>query len=70
MTHFTNSVVSICERTIVTERPLFVGEVSDNFCGQRMPRDQRGGSLRLYSHSLDRSRYCFFQVAAQLYSRG
>jgi hypothetical protein len=27
------SVVLVCERTIPTERPPFVGEVSANFCG-------------------------------------
>jgi hypothetical protein len=32
-----------------TERPPLVGEVSADFCGQRVPRDQREGSLRSYS---------------------
>jgi hypothetical protein len=31
----TNSVVLVCERTIPTKRPPFVGEVSANFCGWR-----------------------------------
>jgi ribosomal protein S14 len=31
-------------------------------------RGQRDGSPRPYSRFLDRSRYCFFQVAPQLYS--
>jgi hypothetical protein len=30
-----NSVALVRKRTIPTERPLFVGEVSTNFCGQR-----------------------------------
>jgi hypothetical protein len=28
-----NSVALVCKRTIPTERPPFVGEVSANFCG-------------------------------------
>jgi hypothetical protein len=28
-----NAVASVRERTIPTERPPLVGEVSDNFCG-------------------------------------
>jgi hypothetical protein len=31
----TNSVALFRERTIPTERPELVGEVSDNFCGYR-----------------------------------
>jgi hypothetical protein len=27
----------------------FVGEVSDNFCGERVPRGRRDGSVRPYS---------------------
>jgi hypothetical protein len=45
----TNSVALVSERTIPTERPPLVGEVSANFCGRRMPRGQRDGYLRLYS---------------------
>jgi hypothetical protein len=37
------------ERTIPTERPPFVGEVSANLCGHRMSRGQRDGSLWPYS---------------------
>jgi hypothetical protein len=58
------------ERTIPTELPPLVGEVIANFCGERVPRVQCDGSLRPYSRFLDRSRYFFFQVAPQLYSRG
>jgi hypothetical protein len=31
----TNSVALVCERTLPTERPPVVGEVSANFCGER-----------------------------------
>jgi hypothetical protein len=44
-----NSVVSVRERTIPTERSPLVGEDSDNFCGERVPRGQLFGSLRPYS---------------------
>jgi hypothetical protein len=40
-----------------TERPQLVGEVTANFCGKRVPRGQRDGSLRPYYRFLDRSRY-------------
>jgi hypothetical protein len=43
-------VVWVRERTIPTERPPLVGEVSANFCAWRVPRGQRDGSLRPYSH--------------------
>jgi hypothetical protein len=45
----TNSVSRVRERTITTERPPLVGEVSVNICGQTVPRGQRDGSLRPYS---------------------
>jgi hypothetical protein len=32
----TNSVASVCERTIPTEQPPFIGEVSANFCEKRV----------------------------------
>jgi hypothetical protein len=41
-----NSMVWVRERTIPTERPPLVSEVIANFCGWRMPRGQRDGSLR------------------------
>jgi hypothetical protein len=53
------------EQTIPTERPPPVREVSANFRGQSVT-DPYGSILGF----LDRSRYSFFQVAAQLYSRG
>jgi hypothetical protein len=52
-----NSVAWVRERTIPTELPPLVGEVIANFCGSRVPRGQRDGSLRPYSRFLDRSRY-------------
>jgi hypothetical protein len=33
MYELTNSVALVCERTIPTDRPPFVGKVIDNFCG-------------------------------------
>jgi hypothetical protein len=43
-----NSMVWVRERTIPTERPLLVGKVIANLCGQKVPRAQRDGSLRPY----------------------
>jgi hypothetical protein len=65
-----NSVALVRERTISTERPLLVGEVSTNFCGLRVSPGQHNGSLRLYSQFLDPSSSFSFQVAPQMYSRG
>jgi hypothetical protein len=42
-------MVWVRERTIPTVRPPLVGEVIANFCGYRVPRGQRDGSLRPYS---------------------
>jgi hypothetical protein len=44
-----NSVALVRERTIPTERPSLVSEVSANVCGYRVSRGQRGGYLRPYS---------------------
>jgi hypothetical protein len=52
-----NSVALVRERTITTELPPPVGEVSANFCGYRVLRGQHNGSLRPYSRSLDQGRY-------------
>jgi hypothetical protein len=41
-----NSVALVRKRTIPTERPTLVGEVSANFCGERVSRGQRNGSPR------------------------
>jgi hypothetical protein len=59
------------ERTIPTERPPLVDEVSANLlwiegCRAVSAADPYGRILGF----LDRSRYFFFQVAPQLYSRG
>jgi hypothetical protein len=42
-------VALVRERTILTERLPLVGEVSANFCGQRVSHGQRDGSLQSYS---------------------
>jgi hypothetical protein len=47
------------ERTIPTELPPLVAEVSVNFCGKGVSRGQRDGSLGF----LERRRYFFLQVA-------
>jgi hypothetical protein len=44
-----NSVALVRERTIPTEWPPLVGEVSANFWGYRVSRGQRNGFPRLYS---------------------
>jgi hypothetical protein len=59
---YNNSMDLVRERNIPTERPPLDGKVSGNFCAT----DPHGCILGF----LDRSRYFFFQVAAQLYSRG
>jgi hypothetical protein len=63
-------MVSDRERTILTERLPLVGEVIANFCGERVPRGQRDGSLRSYSRFSRQEPILFYQVAPQLYSRG
>jgi hypothetical protein len=65
-----NSMVLVRERTIQIERPPLVGEVIANFCGQRVPRGQRDGSLRPYFRFSRQEPLLFYQVAPQLYSRG
>jgi hypothetical protein len=45
----TSFVARIRERTIPTERPPLVSEVSADFCGYRVPCGQRDGSLWPYS---------------------
>jgi hypothetical protein len=65
-----NSVAFVRERTIPIERPPLVGEVSADFadrgCREVSAADPHGRILGF----LDHSRYFFFQVAPQLYSRG
>jgi hypothetical protein len=64
-----NSVACVRERTIPTERLQLFGEVSTNFLRIEgvtwSVTDPYGSNLGF----LDRSRYFFFQVAPQLYSR-
>jgi hypothetical protein len=43
-TNKTNSGASVRQRTIPTERPPLVGEVSANFSGLRVPRGQHNES--------------------------
>jgi hypothetical protein len=49
------SVARVRERTIPTERPPLVGEVSAKFCGYRVPRGKHDGSIRPYSRLADQS---------------
>jgi hypothetical protein len=65
-----NSMIWVSERTIPTEPPLLVGEVIANFCGYKVPRGQRDGSLRPYSRFSRQEALLFYKVAPQLYSRG
>jgi hypothetical protein len=44
-----NAMAWVRERTIPTERPPLVDEVSANFCWYRVSRGQRDGFLRPYS---------------------
>jgi hypothetical protein len=52
---------------ILTERPPLVSEVSANFLRIEVSVTNPYGRILGF---LDRSRYYFFQVAPQLYSRG
>jgi hypothetical protein len=63
-------VASVHERTVPAERPPLVDEVSANFvdrcCRVVSVTDSSGRNFDF----LDRSRYFFFHVAPELYSRG
>jgi hypothetical protein len=66
-----NFMVSVRKQTIPTERPPLVSEVSADLlriegCHVVSVTNPYGRILGL----LDRSRYYFYQVAPQLYSRG
>jgi hypothetical protein len=50
----TNFVALVRARIIPTERPPLVGEVSANFCGQRVLRGQYNGSYGSILGFLDR----------------
>jgi hypothetical protein len=70
-TNNNNFVALVRERTISTERPPLVREVSANFCGERsVAQSARRITYGRYLGFLDRIHYFFFQVAPQLYSRG
>jgi hypothetical protein len=56
---------SVRKRTIPTERPPLVGEEIANFCGSRVPRGQRDGSLGPYSRFSRQEPLLFYQVAPQ-----
>jgi hypothetical protein len=58
------------ERTIQTERPPLVGEVTAYFCGEGAAWSARRIPYGRILDFLDRNRYFFFQVARALYSRG
>jgi hypothetical protein len=58
--HNINLVAWHCTQTIPTEQPLFVGEVSANFCGQMVPHGQRDGSFDHILNFVDCSRYFSF----------
>jgi hypothetical protein len=67
----TNSVSYVRERTIPTERPPFVGEVSANSFGERgVALSPRRITYDPNLGFLDRSRFFFFQITPQLHSRG
>src|SRR5215510_13445563 len=57
--NYNNSVALVRERTIPTERPPPVGEVSPTFADRGVSRGQRNGSPRPLISFLDRSRYFF-----------
>jgi hypothetical protein len=65
-----NTLASVRQRTIPTERPPLVGEVRANVydrgCHLVSMTDPYGHILGF----IDRSRYFFFQVAPRVYPRG
>jgi hypothetical protein len=64
-----NSVASVRERTVLTELPPLVGEASATFADRRCHVVSVTDPYCRILGFLDRSRYFFFQVAPQLYSR-
>jgi hypothetical protein len=65
-----NSVALVRERTMPTERPPLVGEVVPTFADRGVAWSAQRIPTVVILGFLDRSRYCFFQVASQLSSRG
>jgi hypothetical protein len=68
--YFNNSLALVRERSISTDRPPLVGDVSTNFCGLVCHVVSVTNPYGRILGFLDRSRYYFFQVAPQLYSPG
>jgi hypothetical protein len=60
---------TVRERTIQTERPPLVGEVSAKVAVRRCRAFSATDPYGRILGFLDRSRYFFFQVVPQLYSR-
>jgi hypothetical protein len=65
-----NFVALVRERTIPTERPKLVGEVSAKFADRERRVTSTTDPYRSILDFLDRSFNFFFQVAPQLHSRG
>jgi hypothetical protein len=66
----TNSAAWVYERTIPTEGPPIVGEGSAKFEDRKCHVISVTDSYCIILEFLDPSRFVFFQVAPQLYSRG
>jgi hypothetical protein len=63
-------VALVRERTIPTERPPLVGELSANFADKGCCAVSTADPYDRVLEFLYRSRYFFFKVTPQLYSRG
>jgi hypothetical protein len=63
-------VALVRKRTIPTDRPPLVGNLSANFCGRGCCVVSATNSHGVNLGFLDQSRYFFIQVAPQLSSRG
>jgi hypothetical protein len=64
-----NSMASVCERTILTERPPLVDEVSATFVVESLAWLVQRVPMAVFCFP-DRGRYFFFQAVTQFYSRG
>jgi hypothetical protein len=62
-----NSVALVRERTIPTKRPPLVGELSANFCGYRVKRGQRNGSLCRSLGFLDGNDFTILSITGNIY---
>jgi hypothetical protein len=65
-----NSVALVCKRTIPTERPQLVGEVSANFCGCMVSRGQRNKCSQPYSRFSRPEPLLFHSSNSSVSSRG